>query len=572
MANNTFKLKLTNIGIFDKFEFPAISKNKTTLVFANNGSGKTTISRAFQLFELLDQGILNKMACEDYEGLIEIYGNDPRLNEILAKNIDENLRKFNKIIRFGADESKVSITVNNDSFSEKMDFKLKAEERFKIDGELNYRFYVFNSDYIQENIARFNYKLDGVKYILGQINVLGEEIEELEQRLQDIENDFEKLVEVGKEKLKKLEINISEYIPEYGKKISFSSIFKSVVGIDNKNYAELIVDFVNGKDLDSKDEYFKKICIAEHFNILDIFADKIREHMDVNTKIFIYKKQIKMLKDNGLKDGKKEKFNIFFQELLESFFGDKYKFDKKERCIKLKVGNDDYQITETLSDGEKSIIAFCYFIAEVKTRIDKNNYNKTFLVIDDPISSLDYNYVYHISSIISNIHVCFAGCSCLILTHNIDFYNMLTRNRIAKKCFTLKDKNIIESKDNTLVIPYFDHLKDIYIFKKNSQRRHTIANSMRYVLETLADFVYPHQTLQDLIKKLKNDKDFVRFIHDGSHGLFLKKGVSDKEQIIQYCDNIIDFISKELPEQHTWADKQADEYIKQLNAKEEKES
>lgn len=158
------------------------------------------------------------------------------------------------------------------------------------------------------------------------------------------------------------------------------------------------------------------------------------------------------------------------------------------------------------------------------------------------------------------------------MTHNIDFYNLLTRNGIAEKCFTLKDKNIVESKDNTLVIPYFDHLKDIYIFKKNSQRRHTIANSMRYVLETLANFVYPYKTLNGLAQDLKNDKDFVRFIHDGSHGLFLKKGIPDKEQIIQYCDNIIDFIGKALPKQHKWANEQADEYIKQLNVQEKKDN
>jgi len=64
--------------------------------------------------------------------------------------------------------------------------------------------------------------------------------------------------------------------------------------------------------------------------------------------------------------------------------------------------------SDVLSDGEKSIVAFCLYLAQVHAKIDdEGEYNKLFFVIDDPISSLDFHYVYSVAQIIRNLNQSF---------------------------------------------------------------------------------------------------------------------------------------------------------------------
>ncbi|HAS1313544.1 TPA: AAA family ATPase, partial [Enterobacter bugandensis] len=60
-------------------------------------------------------------------------------------------------------------------------------------------------------------------------------------------------------------------------------------------------------------------------------------------------------------------------------------------------------VFKSLSEGEKTIISFLYFIEQCKGLKNKNDIIKDkFIVIDDPISSLSHNYIYEISSMIFN--------------------------------------------------------------------------------------------------------------------------------------------------------------------------
>ena len=59
--------------------------------------------------------------------------------------------------------------------------------------------------------------------------------------------------------------------------------------------------------------------------------------------------------------------------LLKRFFGDKYSFDggtfKVRRNNKEMLRGGD----RTLSDGEKSAMAFCYFLAQTHLRVQSND-------------------------------------------------------------------------------------------------------------------------------------------------------------------------------------------------------
>ena len=102
------------------------------------------------------------------------------------------------------------------------------------------------------------------------------------------------------------------------------------------------------------------------------------------------------------------------------------------------IENTDY----VLSDGEKSILAFCFFLANIHGVVEnESDYNRLFLVIDDPVSSMDFNYVYNVAQAIRNIkkEPEIGRIRYLVLTHNMEFMSILVRNKIVSKKFLLSD-------------------------------------------------------------------------------------------------------------------------------------
>jgi len=88
-------------------------------------------------------------------------------------------------------------------------------------------------------------------------------------------------------------------------------------------------------------------------------------------------------------------------------------------------------------------VAFCYYLATVHTIIEtEDDYEKLFFVIDDPISSMDFNYVYRVAQSIRHINKHFGIESrqvrFIILTHNFEFMNLLMRNNIINQNIFLK--------------------------------------------------------------------------------------------------------------------------------------
>lgn len=74
-----------------------------------------------------------------------------------------------------------------------------------------------------------------------------------------------------------------------------------------------------------------------------------------------------------------------------------------------------------LSEGEKTAIAFAYFITRVQD--GRHPLSDTRIVIDDPISSLDANHLFNTYAIIKTQ---LAGCRQLFLsTHSFEFFNLI---------------------------------------------------------------------------------------------------------------------------------------------------
>ncbi|MDD9867882.1 MAG: AAA family ATPase [Candidatus Campbellbacteria bacterium] len=217
---------------------------------------------------------------------------------------------------------------------------------------------------------------------------------------------------------------------------------------------------------------------------------------------------------------------------LKEFFGE------EEITLELAKENKGYsikrngEIAENLSEGEKSAIAFSYFIVKVgEKEFDKSN---GIIFIDDPISSFDSNFIYHCFSIIRT-HFSEVG-QLFISTHNFQFFNLIKNwfirnNKNRKKgnkdecCEFFMVENFIESNTRKARIVALDktlrEYKSEYHFlfynlKKFVEREdiqyedfYTIGNMARRFFDIFADFKRP--TIEDQKTKLE---ELVKDIND----------------------------------------------------------
>ncbi len=111
--------------------------------------------------------------------------------------------------------------------------------------------------------------------------------------------------------------------------------------------------------------------------------------------------------------------------------------DKKGYIIKR-----DGQLAKNLSEGEKTAIAFSYFIVKVEEKDFK--IKDGIIFIDDPISSFDSNFIYHCFSLIST-HFKEAN-QLFISTHNFQLFNLAKGWFINKNNHIRKDNEKLKAK------------------------------------------------------------------------------------------------------------------------------
>ena len=217
-----------------------------------------------------------------------------------------------------------------------------------------------------------------------------------------------------------------------------------------------------------------------------------------------------------------------FELLLHDFFAEKYVFDKDKFILK----RGDREMLRgphrTLSDGEKTAIAFCYFIACVHRKVSANSdYKKLYLVFDDPVTSMSYEFVFAIAQTLKNLNISDQGRvslnpglidgnkhwrpELLILTHSSYFFNISLTNKVVEgsAAFALlfeEDKHII-TKLNKYVAPFQAQLKDIYDIANGRDPDHATANSIRSVLEAIGRFCRPDKSgsLSEFVQHLAGD-------------------------------------------------------------------
>lgn len=111
-----------------------------------------------------------------------------------------------------------------------------------------------------------------------------------------------------------------------------------------------------------------------------------------------------------------------------------------------KVVRGDKKLAVRLSEGEKHFLSFLYFYNQVKGCDENGVMKEKIVVIDDPVSSLDGNALFIISSLVREmIEVCFNNAEyegetekgdyirqLFILTHNAQFHRGITYKQVSR--------------------------------------------------------------------------------------------------------------------------------------------
>jgi len=112
-----------------------------------------------------------------------------------------------------------------------------------------------------------------------------------------------------------------------------------------------------------------------------------------------------------------EKINKY----LEEFFGREEIQLELDSTTSGYVIKRDNEVARNLSEGEKTAIAFSYFITKVQEK--DFDISDGIIFIDDPISSFDSNFIYHCFSVIKNHFK--SSKQLFISTHNFELLNLV---------------------------------------------------------------------------------------------------------------------------------------------------
>lgn len=217
-----------------------------------------------------------------------------------------------------------------------------------------------------------------------------------------------------------------------------------------------------------------------------------------------------------------------FDLLLREFFAEKYAFDKETFVLKRGSNEMTRGPHRTLSDGEKTAIAFCYFIASIHRKVTANSdYRKLFLVFDDPVTSMSYDFVFAIAQTLKNLNISDQGevsinpgkidgkkhlrPELLILTHSSYFFNISRTNRVVSDgaTFSLYSEGSKHklTRLRSYVAPFEQQLEHVFLVANGSDPDHGTGNAIRSVLEAIGRFCRPDKSdsLQDFIAFLTGE-------------------------------------------------------------------
>ncbi|KRF41932.1 hypothetical protein ASG93_22525 [Paenibacillus sp. Soil787] len=178
-------------------------------------------------------------------------------------------------------------------------------------------------------------------------------------------------------------------------------------------------------------------CTAIGYSAIVLNIDGLKNKLDIEKKAlenlkFEINAKLDKIQDLKRQLNDEEKGALRVNKYLADFFGHEFlslqaiegieNGEKKIRFEIVRGGKRAYH----LSEGECSLIAFCYFMAKLDDVNTKDS--KPIIWIDDPISSLDANHIFFVFSlIVAELAEKDIFEQIFVSTHNLDFLKYLRR-------------------------------------------------------------------------------------------------------------------------------------------------
>ncbi len=206
---------------------------------------------------------------------------------------------------------------------------------------------------------------------------------------------------------------------------------------------------------------------------------------------------------------------------IEKHTGNLYKVTRED---------DQPDAFQTLSEGEKMIISFLYFVERCKGKTSAADVtDKKVIVIDDPISSLSHIFIFNIGELIKNEFLRSNRYEqVIVLTHSLYFFYEITdidhkRRKRDQKLFRLiKNTTGSQIKEMKYEEIQSDYQAYWQVIKDENQPPALIANCMRNIVEYFFNFI-EKRDLNNLFEQcdLQDNKyqAFRRYINRESHSL-----------------------------------------------------
>ncbi len=274
------------------------------------------------------------------------------------------------------------------------------------------------------------------------------------------------------------------------------------------------------------------------------FKDLEKEEKEINLALQKIKDDIKVQRDI-IKENQDKTINIEkaiesinYQLALLGLHGFEIKpfEDKFYRIVR---DNETKPEFKSLSEGEKMIISFLYFVELCKGKeSEMEEIQNKIVVIDDPISSLSHNYIFNVAQLIKKEFFETSNyLQIFVLTHSMYFFHELCKihNKKDKKLFRIvrgndKSSLILEMSQDEIQNDYQAYWKIIKDHEKGNAHDNILANAMRNILENFFGFI-DNEKMKESVNQLDSIKygSFLRYIDRESHSD--QTNISDVKEI-----------------------------------------
>ncbi|MDD2790350.1 MAG: AAA family ATPase [Sulfurimonas sp.] len=198
--------------------------------------------------------------------------------------------------------------------------------------------------------------------------------------------------------------------------------------------------------------------------------------------------------------------------------------DKFYRIVRENESKPEFK---SLSEGEKMIISFLYFVELCRGKeSETEEIQNKIVVIDDPISSLSHNYIFNVAQLIKKEFFETSNyLQVFVLTHSMYFFHELCKihNKKDKKLFRIVRSNdksslILEMSQDEIQNDYQAYWKILKDHEIGNAHDNILANAMRNILENFFGFI-DNEKMKDSVQQLDSIKygAFLRYIDRESH-------------------------------------------------------